>query len=59
MAGHIFQHLQDFITGLLRPRHLPREVIADSGEVPAAAVMWSDTTVLTWGNGIIMTWSNA
>jgi len=60
MAGHIFQHIQDFISGLLRPRLLPREVIVvDSGEVPAAAVTWSDLTVMTWGDGTIVTWSNA
>lgn len=59
MAGHIFQHVQDFITGLLRPRLLPREAVVDSGEVPAAAVTWSDLTVMTWGDGTIVTWSNA
>lgn len=56
MAGHIFHHIQDFITGLLRPRLLPRE---ETGDIPAAAVTWADNTVLTWGDGTIVTWSNA
>ena len=59
-TGHIFQHIQDFVSGLLRPRHLPRPVIVvDEGEIPAAAVTWSDLTVLAWGDGTIVTWSNA
>ena len=57
---HIFQHTQDFVSGLLRPRHLPRPVIVvDEGEIPAAAVTWGDLTVLAWGDGTIVTWSNA
>lgn len=59
-TGHIFQHTQDFVSGLLRPRHLPRPaIVVDEGEMPAAAVTWSDLTVLTWGDGTIVTWSNA
>ena len=59
MAGHIFHHIQDFITGLFRPRLLPREEAADSGDIPASAVTWADNTVMTWGDGTIVTWSNA
>lgn len=59
-TGHIFQHIQDFVTGLLRPRHLPRPaIVVDEGEIPAAAVTWGDGTVLMWADSTIVTWSSA
>lgn len=58
MAGHIFQHIQDFILGVFRPRLLPTG--SDTSEsVPAAAVTWADATVMTWADGTVITWSNS
>lgn len=57
MAGHIFQHIQDFITGLLRPRLLPREAVVGSGEAGAGQVTWADSTYLSWGDGTLVEFS--
>lgn len=52
MAGHIFQHIQDFITGLLRPRLLPREAIVIDGGAPAAVdPYWSSVVALLHFDG--------
>lgn len=59
MAGHIFQHIQDFITGLLRPRRLPTGIEEDTAPAVPEQVTWGDGTFLTWGDGTAVEWSNA